>query len=295
MADNKDKVAVIKQRRGEVKALFEKNKGAIGQALPKFITPERMIKVALTCINTTPKLLEATNASLMSCLIQSAQLGLVPDGILGQSYLLPFENNRRGIVECQFIIGYKGYIQLAYRSGQVNSFQPRAVYEQDDFRFQFGLNEELHHVPTTKTERGELTHVYAVIHMKDGGHMFDVMSKAEVEEVRAMSKAPNSPAWKNHYASMAMKSVIRRLAKMAPLSSEFQKAAALDELGELKDKSQGLAVTLDDSIQDVEDVNVEIVEEAEVVEDENREERKATRANKAKDATQETLDLIGKK
>lgn len=291
MATKEEQVALVKQRRGEVRSLFEKNKNAIAQALPQFITPDRMIKVALTAINTTPKLLEATNSSLMSCLIQSAQLGLTPDGILGQAYLLPFENRRRGIVECQFIIGYKGYIQLAYRSGQVKSFQPRAVYEQDDFEFEFGLNEKLRHIPTTKKDRGELTHVYAVVQMKDGGFMFDVMTRAEVEEIRAMSKAPNSPAWKDHYASMAMKSVIRRLAKIAPLSAEFQTAAVLDERAELKDMSQNLSVTLDDSIQGVEDVEVEIVEEMETQENENREKRTSERASKAQQATQQTIEL----
>ena len=80
----------VKQESDNVRGLLEKMKGQFEMALPKHVTPDRLIRVALTAVQNTPKLLECDRRSLLSAVMTCAQLGLEPDGVLGQAYLVPF-------------------------------------------------------------------------------------------------------------------------------------------------------------------------------------------------------------
>ncbi len=197
--------------------------GQIKNALPRHITPERMMRVALTAVSTTPKLLECSQVSVMGCIVQAAQLGLEPGSGLGHAYLVPFGKT------CQLIIGYRGMVDLARRSGEIVSISARAVYAKDEFSYAYGLDETLHHVPSTDAERGPLTFVYAVAKLKGGGVQFEVLSRSDVDRIRKMSRAGNSGPWVEHYDEMAKKSAVRRLFKMLPVSIELAKAVRLDE------------------------------------------------------------------
>lgn len=162
--------------------------------------------------------------------MQAAQLGLEP-GLLGQCYLLPFKNNRKGITEVQFIIGYKGMIDLARRSGHIQSIYAHAVYENDEFEYELGLNPTLKHVPSFDSDRGEYIGSYAVAHFKDGGYQMEFMPKSEIEKRRLASPGGRSKysPWNNYYEEMANKTVIRHMWKYLPISVEIQQAVAHDE------------------------------------------------------------------
>ena len=123
----------------------------IKKALPSVVTPERFIRMALSALNTTPKLQECTKMSFLAALMNAAQLGLEPNTSLGQAYLIPYRHN--GILECQFQIGYRGMMDLVYRNEMVQIIQAHGVYEQDEFLYEFGLNPKLIHKPVLK-ERG---------------------------------------------------------------------------------------------------------------------------------------------
>ncbi len=209
----------------QVKHLLEQNKTAIAQAIPRHMNPERLMKVAQTAITTTPALLECYVPTLLGGIIQCAQMGLEPNTVLGHAYLVPFFNNKKGRKDAQVIIGYKGLIDLARRSGQVTSIAAHAVRKGDLFEFQYGLEEKLRHIPA-EGDRGDITHFYAVAHMKDGGHAFEVMTKAQVEKIRAGTKG--NKVWADHFEEMGRKTVIRRLAKYLPLSVEFATGMAQD-------------------------------------------------------------------
>ena len=140
---------------------------AMKEALPKHMDVERLMRLAMTTIRTTPELRQADAGSLLGAVMQAAQLGLEP-GLLGQCCLLPFKNNKKGITEVQFIIGYKGMIDLARRSGHIESIYAHAVYEKDEFEYELGLNPKLKHVPSMDADRGEYIGSYAVAHFKDG-------------------------------------------------------------------------------------------------------------------------------
>jgi recombination protein RecT len=213
-----------------IRNLLEKAKPQIAMALPRHITPDRMIRVALTSIQKTPKLLECDQISLLGCIVQAAQLGLEPDGITGFAYLVPFWNSTKKITEVQLIPGYKGLMNLARRSGEIGAIEARVVYQKDQFDYAFGIKPKLYHVPYHAPDAGEVTHVYAIAHFKDGSMpQYDVMTIEGINKIRNRSKAKTAGPWVTDFEEMAKKTVIRRLLKYAPTSVEVQKAIALDE------------------------------------------------------------------
>jgi recombination protein RecT len=212
-----------------------KIKQQMALALPKHMNPDRLARIALTEVRKVPALGKCDQASFLGAIMQCAQLGLEPGGALGHAYLLPFENRKKGITEVQFIVGYRGMLDLARRSGQIQSIEARAVYSGDQFHVSLGLNPDLQHVPDWESpDRGpaQLRFVYAVAKLKDGGTQFEVMSRADIERVRAQSKAGQSGPWVTHFEEMAKKTVIRRLFKYLPVSIELAQAVSLDEQAE---------------------------------------------------------------
>ncbi len=213
-----------------IRTLLEKSKGQIAMALPKHLNADRIIRVAMTSIQRTPQLLECDPITLVGAVIQSSQLGLEPDGILGHAYLVPFRNTKKNRMEVQFIPGYKGLIDLARRSGQVNRISAHVVYENEHFVMEYGTKEILEHKPLPPSTRGDRKGVYAVAVLNDGSAHFEWLWNEEIEAVKRQSKAGNFGPWKTHEDEMIRKTAIRRLVKYLPLSVELAKAAAVDEL-----------------------------------------------------------------
>jgi len=160
-----------------------------------------------------------------------AQLGLEPEGVLGQAWLAP----SRGKV--RLVVGYRGFVALARDSGLVTSINAQAVHRNDQFEYAYGLNERLEHIPAAG-DRGEITHFYAYARFKDGGHHFDVLPRSEVDAVRDRSESyqaywagkTEDSAWVTGYAEMGKETVIRRIARDLPPT--VRKAAALADLHE---------------------------------------------------------------
>lgn len=207
---------------------IQKMEGEIKKALPSVMTPERFTRIVLSAISTTPKLAETTPQSFLGAMMTAAQLGLEPNTPLGQAYLIPYFNGKTRAQECQFQLGYKGLIDLAYRSGEISSIQAHVVYEHDEFSYAFGLEPTLHHVPAMR-DRGEATHVYAVFKTKDGGFGFEVMSMDDVRaHAQKYSKSFGSGPWQTNFEEMAKKTVLKRALKYAPLKSDFVRGVTQD-------------------------------------------------------------------
>lgn len=201
----------------------------IRKALPSVITPERFTRIALSALNNTPALQQCSPMSFIASLLNSAQMGLEPNTPLGQAYLIPYKN--KGQMECQFQIGYKGLIDLAYRNGQMQTIQAQAVYENDFFEYEYGLEPKLVHKPAY-SDRGEITYFYGLFKTVNGGFGFSVMSKADMDNyARTYSKAFASDysPWKTNYEEMAKKTVIKQALKYAPIKTDFQRALSTDE------------------------------------------------------------------
>ncbi|MBJ8106035.1 MULTISPECIES: recombination protein RecT [Bacillus cereus group] len=213
-----------------VEGYMKKMAPRFAEVLPKHMSMERMSRIALTTIRTNPKLLECDVPSLMGAVMQAVQLGLEP-GLLGHCYLLPFKNKKQKKMEVQFIIGYKGMIDLARRSGHIQSIYAHAVYENDEFEYELGLHPRLKHKPSFG-ERGAFIGAYAVAHFKDGGHQMEFMPKSEIEKRRQRSAAANSSysPWTSDYDEMAKKTVVRYMFKYLPISIEVQSQAQHDEV-----------------------------------------------------------------
>lgn len=201
----------------------------IKKALPSVITPERFTRMALNAISNTPKLQECTPMSFLAALMNAAQLGLEPNTPLGQAYLIPYKN--KGVLECQFQIGYKGMVDLVYRNEQVQTIQSQIVYENDEFDYELGLNAKLSHRPALQ-DRGEMRLVYALFKLQNGGFGFEVMSREDVIlHAERYSQGYNSSysPWKSNFNDMAKKTAIKRVLKFAPMKTEFARAIATDE------------------------------------------------------------------
>ncbi len=243
---------------GNVKKFFESQKGAVAAVLPKHVTPDRMLKIALGALRTTPKLMNCTVESLMGATVQCAQLGLEPNTPLGHAYLIPFEKRANVAgewkvigTEVQIVFGYKGLIDLARRSGQVVSISAHEVCTNDHFEYEYGLDEKLIHKPKLG-DRGEVTAFYAVAKLVGGGYAFEVMSRQQIEAIRDASqgwqtalrmKKQKESVWGQHFIEMGRKTVLRRLFKYLPVSIELATAATLDGRSE-SGESQGLEQVL---------------------------------------------------
>lgn len=230
--DLKNKLATKANQQGvqsqpkNIYDLINAMKPEIQRALPKHLDPDRVARIAITVVRSNPKLQQCNPYSFLGALMQSAQLGLEPNTPLGQAYLIPYGN------EVQFQVGYKGLIDLAYRSGQFKSIYAHEVYENDEFDFEYGLEQKLKHKPAT-TDRGKVIGYYGVFILQNGGNGFAYMSIEDVENhaalySQAVKKGWTSP-WKTNFDEMAKKTVLKKVLKYAPLSVEMARNIAADE------------------------------------------------------------------
>lgn len=227
--------------------LLQRQRSAIEAALPRHMTADRLLRVVLTEVRKNPTLSKCEPLSFLGAVVQAAQLGLEPGGALGHCYLVPYFNKSAGKYEVQLIVGYRGMLDLARRSGQLVSVSTHAVYDGDEFDFALGLNETLRHVPARDgvSKERRLVAVYAVAKLRDGGVQLEVMSRDEVEAIRRRSKAADSGPWKTDYEEMAKKTCVRRLFKYLPVSIEIQRAVGLDEKAAVGESQQNDLLVLD--------------------------------------------------
>lgn len=202
---------------------------AMKAVLPRHLTPDRMARLVLGCAVTTPKLRQCTPESITMCMMAASETGLEPGGSLGHCYIIPYGD------KATFLIGYRGMIDLARRSGQLKSIDSRVVYKADKFVCTFGLEPRLEHIPAWDSERNDtdIIAAYAVAHLLDGATQMDVMTRPEIDAIRKRSRASGSGPWVTDYSEMCRKTVVRRLFKYLPSSPEIAKAL------EYEDTTQG--------------------------------------------------------
>ena len=188
------------------------------RALPAHLSADRFARVAITALTKTPKLKTCTKESLMKCLLDLSAAGLEPDG--RRAYLIPYGT------EATVIISYMGLIELMRRSGDVTSITAEAVCESDEFSWHNG---EVSHEVNWRAARGELQAVYAVARLKNGDSQTAVMTREEVDKIRKRSRSGKSGPWLTDFEEMAKKTVVRRLSKMLPLSSEIMEHITRDD------------------------------------------------------------------
>jgi len=201
-------------------------------AMPKGMEAAQLVRDALTALQQTPKLGDCPPMSVLGALMTCAQLGLRP-GVLGHAWVLPYWNASDRCYKAQLVIGYKGYIDLAYRSGQISTIIARTVYEGDTYDVEYGLEDKLIHKPDPKGDRSVPIAHYAIVKLANGGRAFWVMSESEMQAWRKRYAPKNKAGnivgpWNSDYEAMARKTCLRQLANWMPKSTELATAMEVD-------------------------------------------------------------------
>lgn len=205
---------------------LSQNREKILQALPKHISADRISRLAVTTIRENPNLLNCTVPSLFSAILKCVQLGIEP-GPLGHAYFVPFYKSVKDksgqwskVREVTFIIGYKGLLALARRSGQYKTIGAMPVYNNEVFEYEAGTNPRLRHVPCTFQTPGKLIGFYAIAGTVSGDFQVEFMNVKQVDAIRARSKAKDDGPWVTDYEQMGRKTVLRRLCNYLDLQVE---------------------------------------------------------------------------
>jgi len=194
-------------------------------ALPPHVTVEKFLRVAMTAITQAPNLLNMDRGSLFASVVTAAQLGLLPDAQLGEAYFVPFKG------KVTLVPGYRGLLKLA-RQGDIGFVEAEVICANDKTLYVLGDNSHFESMVNWQ-DRGEVVAFYALAKYRDGGIAARVvMTKAQVDAIRAKSQAANGPAWTDNYEEMGKKTALRRLAKLLPLSTTASNAFQLSELHE---------------------------------------------------------------
>lgn len=207
-------------QRASIATLIQQMQPEIQRALPKGMDGDRIARLALTVVRQTPKLAQCSPASFAGSLLTAAALGLEP-GVNGEAYLVPYKN------ECQLIIGYQGYAKLFWQNPLARHLDAQAVYTNDEFDYEYGLNPVLRHKPA-RGERGEVIAYYAVATLATGGSSFVVLSPDEVKKLRG-GKVGTSGQIADPMKWMERKTVLRQLVKTLPRSTMLNHALTSDE------------------------------------------------------------------
>lgn len=192
-------------------------------ALPPQVTPEKFMRVVLTAIQQSPGLLDCDRKSLYGAAMKAAQDGLLPDG--REAAFVKFKDQ----VAYMPMVG--GILKKVRNSGELLSLTSQIVYERDKFKYFIDMDgEHLEHEPLMFSDRGQPIGAYAIAKTKDGGIYIEVMTRDQIESVRKVSRAKDSGPWNSDFASeMWRKTVIRRLAKRLPMSTDLEGVIKRDD------------------------------------------------------------------
>lgn len=241
-------IVPIAKKAEMMRAFFDARKGEIGRALARVgVTPDRILRAVFTSAQKNPELYNCTPESTYKAVLLAAQAGLMPDGVTQQAHLIPRWNRKRKDAngdklpeaqECNLQIGYRGYLTLCRRSGDVNVIDALLVRAGDEFYVEDGVP---HHkpmcrdgFPTMNDAEGKerpILGVWAKAQFKSGGTSYDWMSRDEIEALRRRSSA-GGLGWDTDYGEMAKKTVLRRICKRLPQSEDAARLLELDAQAE---------------------------------------------------------------
>jgi recombination protein RecT len=214
----------------EVRSVIQTLAPQFKMALPGHISVEKFQRVAITAINQNPELLAADRSSLYGACMKAAQDGLLPDG---REAALVIFNTKQGDVwvkKVQYMPMVAGILKKIRNSGELKELSVHVVFKNDFFEYFIDDDgEHLKHIPEIDGERGEFRLVYAVATTLEAGRYVEVMTKGQVEEVRAISKSKDKGPWVDWYPEMARKTVIRRLSKRLPMSTDIDELLRRDD------------------------------------------------------------------
>lgn len=228
MATENTAVVVAKQSPIEpFRQALEERADRIAELAPD---PRRFMTVSLLALSKNPALLECDRASVVLGILEAAEVGLEPTGAIGGAHLVPFKD-KAGKKHAQLIYDYRG-VQHLIREGGGGEVKTVLVYEGDDFDVFEGTSPRIEHRPKyLTTDPTKITHVYAV--PSDHPEKFEVMTKEQIDGIRARSRAKNDGPWVTDYGAMARKTVLKRISAWLPLRPETREALERDTQREI--------------------------------------------------------------
>lgn len=210
-----DPITVIRQNLHQMAPQFQ-------AALPKHVTVEKFTRVAMTAIQNNPDLAQLDRSSLFGAIVRLAQDGLLPDG--REAAIVKFGN------KAQAMPMIAGILKKVRQSGDVAKVSAQVVYEKDEFVWRLGFDEDVtHNPPPLDQPRGKAIGAYATAVLKDGSRLLEVMNFDEIEQVRKVSRAAGNGPWVQWWGEMARKTVMRRLSKRLPMSTDLEDDFERDE------------------------------------------------------------------
>lgn len=207
-----------------IKGYIQSQWPKIAKVLPKHMSPERMMQLAISTVNKNPKLANCSVESVLSCFMTASSLGLEPNDVngLGQCYIIPYGRT------ATFIPGYRGLIQLALNTGEIQSITVEVVYEGDEFDYALGDESYIKHKPSMTAEHKpeNMVCAYCITRFNSGGIQRKVMTRSDIERRRKESQSGNrsDSSWVKWYEEMSKKTVLRAASKTWPMASEKSQA-----------------------------------------------------------------------
>lgn len=213
-----------------VRGLLDRQRGEFAKVLGnnRNFSPEKFVRMAVTAVQGNQKLMLCDGASFIGCLQRCAELGLRPGSDRGM-YLVP-RRSKTGRMQCTGVISYKALCDMARKSGVVQDIRSVVVRTGDKFKVVEGSDPSIIHEPNILDWDGEVTHVYGIAWLRDSPRShFEVLSRAEVEKVRARAPARDEGPWVTDWEAMARKTALRRLVKLLPTCEHIDELLTEEE------------------------------------------------------------------
>jgi recombination protein RecT len=224
-----DKTTAVAKTKGEafVRALTQMEP-QLQSALPAHVPLERFKRVVVMAVQKAPDLLDADQRSLFLACQRAAADGLLPDGREGAIVLFG--------KQAQWMPMVAGLMKLARNSGEIASINAHVAYKGEKFCVVLGDDEKIEHERNLELADGaEPIGVYAIAKLRNGEVVREVLTKAQVEKIRNVSRAKGNGPWVTWWEEMARKTAIRRLAKRLPLATDRDADARLVSAAERHD------------------------------------------------------------
>ncbi len=257
---NEQGMELAKDRVREVRSMLARAGEQIEAALAKQLDPDQFVR---TCLTTYQRggdaMLKADSRSFVAACIEAAQLGLKPDGVLQEVYLIPRYNKHARCVVVSMQIGYRGFMKLARRSMGISDLTAEVVRANDEFMIKLGTDRGIHHIPHWvkaggRTEPGDIIGAYATAKLvSDGSVAFKAIPRFELDRTARLSGGPNqemSNFWHDHYDAMAMKTAMRRLCKWLDLTGDMERAVRRDEIRSEGGMDEDLRAVIDTIVKE---------------------------------------------
>ncbi len=170
-----------------------RTKAGLAHVAGKAMNPDRILQLATTAVKNTPLLLQCHPKSVLGAVMASTALGLEFNTVLQHAFLIPYKKRAfvdgrwLDVYECQFQVGYRGFVVLAYRSPSVKDLRFNAIRRGDTFNHMEGSRSFLEYSKNLE-ERGELLGAFSHAHMGDGGESAVVLAKSDVLKIREKSE-----------------------------------------------------------------------------------------------------------